>query len=161
MALVDVLDILPQTHPDHPRLVEILQRLSRSLLHFQDPATGLWYQVVNHPERVGNYRESSVTAMLVFAFSKAVHGGYLDPDYLSAARRAYRGLLANMIKVDGRGRLTLEGTCGVAGLGNTPYRDGSYEYYVGERTVANDFKGIGPFIMAAVEMEAVRTEQTP
>ena len=164
MALVDVLEILPETHPGRLRLVQTFQRLSQSLLHFQDPATGLWYQVVNFPDRPGNYRESSVSAMLAYAFSKGVHKGYLDADYLSAAGRAYRGLLANSIKVDGSGRLNLEGTCSVAGLGslgNKPYRDGSYDYYVGEKIASNDFKGVGPFILAALEMEVLRTEQAP
>jgi unsaturated rhamnogalacturonyl hydrolase len=159
MALVDVLDILPETHPDRTSLIKILQRLSAVLLLFQDPATGLWYQVVDMMDRADNYRESSVSAMLVYVFAKAVRKGLLDFDYLSVARRAYRGLLENMIKVDSSGFLTLEGTCSVAGLGNTPYRDGSYEYYVSEKTVANDFKGIGPFILAALEMEASRREK--
>jgi unsaturated rhamnogalacturonyl hydrolase len=161
MALVDVLDILPEAHPGRSSLVEILQRVSNALLHFQDPATGLWYQVVDLLDRPDNYRESSVSAMLVYVFAKAVRKGFLDSDYLSAAGRAYRGLLENMIKVDASGILTLEGTCSVAGLGNTPYRDGSYEYYVGEKTAANDFKGVGPFILAALEMEAWGREKTP
>ena len=112
-------------------------------------------------DRAGNYRESSVSAMLVYVFAKAVRKGLLEFDYLSAARRAYRGLLENMIKVDSSGILTLEGTCSVAGLGNSPYRDGSYEYYVGEKTAANDFKGVSPFILAALEMEASWTEKMP
>jgi unsaturated rhamnogalacturonyl hydrolase len=154
MALVDVLDILPEAHPGTLRLVDILQRLSAALLHFQDPATGLWFQVVDQMDRSGNYRESSVTAMLIYVFARAVKKGYLDPEYLSAAGRAYRGLLENMIKVDSSGILTLEGTCSTAGLGNSPYRDGSYQYYISEKTAANDFKGVGPFILAALEMEA-------
>jgi unsaturated rhamnogalacturonyl hydrolase len=161
MALVDVLDILPASHPGRLSLVEILQRASNALLHFQDPATGLWYQVIDRLDRPDNYRESSVSAMLVYVFAKAVRKGYLESDYLSAAGRAYRGLLENKIKVDASGILTLEGTCSVAGLGNAPYRDGSYEYYVGEKTSANDFKGVGPFILAALEMEASRREKTP
>ncbi|WP_252891561.1 glycoside hydrolase family 88 protein [Thermoclostridium stercorarium] len=44
-------------------------------------------------------------------------------------------------------------TCQVAGLGNNPYRDGSYEYYISEPRVANDFKGVGAFILACSEME--------
>ncbi len=161
MALIDVLDILPEAHPGRLSLVKIFQRVSNALLHFQDPATGLWYQVVDLLDRPDNYRESSVSAMLVYVFAKAVRKGYLDSDYLSAARRAYRGLLENMIKVDASGSLTLEGTCSVAGLGNNPYRDGSYEYYVSEKTAANDFKGVGPFILAALEMEVMRREKTP
>jgi unsaturated rhamnogalacturonyl hydrolase len=72
------------------------------------------------------------------------------------ARRAYRGLLENMIKMDARGRLTLDGTCIVAGLGGTPYRDGSFEYYTSEKTNANDFKGVEPFILAALEIESTK-----
>jgi unsaturated rhamnogalacturonyl hydrolase len=160
MALLDVLEILPETHSGRLILIKILQRVSNALLQFQDPVTGLWYQVVDLLDRPGNYRESSVSAMLVYVFAKAVRKGLLDPDFLSAARRAYRGLLENMIKVDASGLLTLEGTCSVAGLGNSPYRDGSYAYYVGEKTSSNDFKGVGPFILAALEMEASRREKT-
>jgi unsaturated rhamnogalacturonyl hydrolase len=154
MALVDVLDLLPGTHTNRPVLVEILQRLSLALVRFQDLTTGLWFQIVDLPDHSGNYRESSISAMLVYAFTKAVRRGYLPLDYLSVARRAYRGLLENMIKMDARGRLTLDGTCIVAGLGGTPYRDGSFEYYTSEKTNPNDFKGVGPFILAALEIES-------
>jgi unsaturated rhamnogalacturonyl hydrolase len=161
MALVDVLDLLPATHSGRFVLVEILQRLSFALLRFQDPASGLWYQVVDKAGRPGNYREASVSAMLIYAFARAVRQGYLASDFLPVARRAYRGLLENMIKVDAHGMLTLEGTCSVAGLGGKPYRDGSYEYYVGEKVAANDFKGVGPFILAALEMDAAGAEKVP
>jgi unsaturated rhamnogalacturonyl hydrolase len=39
------------------------------------------------------------------------------------------------------------------GLGGNPYRDGSYEYYLSEKVVTNDPKGIGAFLMASDEME--------
>jgi len=153
MALVDVLDILPEGYAGRMMLVNILDRLANALLQVQDHDTGLWHQVMDLPRRPGNYRETSVSAMLVYAFAKAARKGFLASGYQFAAQRAYRGLLENMIKVDARGALTLEGTCSVAGLGGEPYRDGSYEYYVGEPVVANDFKGVGPFILAALEME--------
>jgi unsaturated rhamnogalacturonyl hydrolase len=161
MALIDVLDILPETHPDRLKLVGILRRSASALVHFQDQQTGLWWQVLNYPGRPGNYLESSVTAMLVYVFCKAVRTHHLEAEYLLAARRAYRGLLENKIKVDPSGRLTLEGTCGVAGLGGSPYRDGSYDYYVSEPTISNDFKGVGPFILATLEMESSGGEKIP
>jgi len=46
----------------------------------------------------------------------------------------------------------------VGGLGGTPYRSGSYDYYVGEKTQANDSKGIGAFLLAGSEMEQTSTE---
>jgi len=153
MALVDVLDILPDTHADRPALAQILTHLASALLQVQDPVTGLWYQIVDLPDQPGNYRETSVSSMLVYAFAKGVRQGYLAADFFFAAQRAYRGLLEHMVKVDARGNITLEGTCSVGGLGGTPYRDGSFEYYVGEPIAANDFKGVGSFILAALEME--------
>jgi unsaturated rhamnogalacturonyl hydrolase len=158
MALVDVLEIWPAAHADHPALVQILGRLANALLQVQDPVTGLWYQIVDLPQHPGNYRETSVSSMLVYAFAKGVRQGYLPADFQFAAQRAYRGLLENMVKVDARGTLTLEGTCSVGGLGGNPYRDGSFEYYVGEPIAANDFKGVGPFILAALEMEPRETK---
>jgi unsaturated rhamnogalacturonyl hydrolase len=64
----------------------------------QDEATGLWYQILDLPDREGNYLEAS--AMFVYAFAKGVRSGYLAPDYLLAARRGYHGLLQNLIKID-------------------------------------------------------------
>ncbi|HEX7574144.1 MAG TPA: hypothetical protein VF514_13720 [Bacteroidota bacterium] len=40
-----------------------------------------------------------------------------------------------------------------AGLGGKPYRDGSYEYYVGVPQRTNDIKGYAPFLLAAIELE--------
>jgi len=45
----------------------------------------------------------------------------------------------------------------VSGLGGTPYRDGSYEYYMSEKVITNDRKGVGAFLQAANEMELLPT----
>jgi unsaturated rhamnogalacturonyl hydrolase len=71
----------------------------------------------------------------------------------SAVVKAYHGLLEQRVQEDSFGELHLTGTCRVAGLGGTPYRDGSYEYYVNEPQATDDFKGIGPFILASMEYE--------
>jgi unsaturated rhamnogalacturonyl hydrolase len=153
MAIVDVLDHLPREQAHRQELIEILNRTAQALLRVQDEETGLWFQVLDLPDRAGNYREASASAMFVYAFAKGVRKGYLPPDYLSAARRGYNGLLRNLIKIDSEGLLTLEGVCSVAGLGGKPYRDGSFRYYVSEQVVPNDPKGVGPFILAALEIE--------
>jgi unsaturated rhamnogalacturonyl hydrolase len=153
MAIVDVLDHLPQEHAGRPELIAILDRTACALVRVQDEGTGLWYQILDLPEREGNYLEASASAMFVYAFARAVRGGYLAQDFLFSARRGYHGLLQNLIKIDSQGLLTLEKVCGGAGLGGRPYRDGSFEYYVNEEIVPNDPKGVGPFILAALEME--------
>lgn len=153
MAVVDVLDHLPPDHPGRSDLVSILDRTAAALVKVQDKTTGLWYQVLDHPDTPGNYLEASASAMFVYAFAKGVRQGHLAQDYLLSAQRGYHGLLQNLIKIDAQGLLALEKVCGGAGLGGEPYRDGSFEYYVGEKIVPNDPKGVGPFILASLEME--------
>ena len=62
-------------------------------------------------------------------------------------------MLKTFVTTDADGTINLHHVCSVAGLGGTPYRDGSYEYYVGEPQRTNDFKGYGPFLLAAIELE--------
>jgi hypothetical protein len=56
-------------------------------------------------------------------------------------------------KIDDNGFIDLYHTCASAGLGGDPYRDGSFEYYISEPQRKNDFKGYGPLIFRAVELE--------
>lgn len=153
MGLVDVLDILPVGHPQRGELLATLQGLAESLLKYQDTGTGLWYQVVDQGKREGNYLESSASAMFAYCFARGVNQGYLGGNFGAAAERAFRGLVGSRVTVDGRGLLDLHGTCAGTGLGGTPYRDGSYEYYVGVARRTNDMKGLGPFLLAAIELE--------
>ncbi|MFZ6031234.1 MAG: glycoside hydrolase family 88/105 protein [Chloroflexota bacterium] len=157
MALVDVLDHFPADHAQSPAILAVLQRLAQAVVRVQDPVTGLWYQVLDQPGRPGNYLEASASAMFVYAFARAMRKGWLPSDYLAAAQRGYRGLLENRVKVDAQGLLILDGTCRSTGLGGVPYRDGSFEYYINEPVVADDPKGVGVFILAALEMEESST----
>jgi unsaturated rhamnogalacturonyl hydrolase len=74
------------------------------------------------------------------------------------ARNGYQGIVRDLITVDTQGLVTLERICAVAGLGGNPYRDGSFEYYVGEKVASNDYKGVGPFILASLEIEGAATD---
>ena len=91
--------------------------------------------------------------MFVYALAKGVRNGYLPRRYMQVAKRGYSSIVKEFIKTDGNGRLNLEGTVSVSGLGGNPYRDGSYEYYLSEKVITNDPKGIGALILAATEME--------
>ncbi len=152
MALVDTLSYYPDGDPGRKKLLAILQRESAALARFQDPNTGLWYQVVDKPGAEGNYFESSAACMFVYAFARGVRLGFLPEHYLANARRGYRGILARFVKSDGDG-VSLTGTVKGAGLGGDPYRDGSYAYYIGEKVATNDPKGIGALLLASSEME--------
>ncbi len=159
MALVDVLDHLPAEHATRPRILAILARLIEAVLKVQDRATGLWYQVLDQGERAGNYLEASASCMFVYAIAKAVRKGYVPVAHLDAALRGYQGIVTLFLTVADRGEVNLAGTCSVAGLGGDPYRDGSYDYYISEPIATNDYKGVGAFILAAVEIEAALKDQ--
>ena len=153
MALVDVLDYIPQSYPRRGELVEILQRTMPAIVKYQDPKSGCWYQVTDRLGDKGNYLEASGTGMFVYALAKGVRMGYLPVSLLAPARKGYAGMLKNFITTDDKGLIHLEKTVLVGGLGGNPYRDGSYEYYLSEPLRQDDLKGVGPFIMASVEME--------
>jgi unsaturated rhamnogalacturonyl hydrolase len=155
MALMDVLDYLPTNYGKRGEIIAIFTRLVEALAKVQDQSTGLWYQILDLAERPGNYLEASGTAMFAYAILKGIRKGHLDKKHIGIAKRAYQGMLDRLIDIDPLGMVNLNWTCGGAGLGGNPYRDGSFEYYVGEKIVTNDYKGVGPFIMASVEMEMI------
>jgi unsaturated rhamnogalacturonyl hydrolase len=95
--------------------------------------------------------------MFVCATAKAVRLGLLPSSYLSIAKKGYEGVLKKFVEIDASGQTNLNGTVSVSGLGGNPYRDGSYEYYMSEKVVVNDPKGVGAFLQAANEMELVKT----
>jgi unsaturated rhamnogalacturonyl hydrolase len=157
MALVDVLDYLPANHPARQQIIATLQKTARGILKWQDPQTGLWWQVMNQGDRPGNYREATASAMFVYALAKGVNQGYLPRDYLPQIEKGYAGIIENFIQPEGDNRWSLTHCCSVAGLGgsagNGQMRDGSFSYYAGEPVVNNDLKGVGPFILTGIELQ--------
>jgi len=157
MALVDVLDYFPTNHPARPQLIATLQKLSTGVLKWQDAKTGLWWQVMDQGDRPGNYLEATASAMFVYALAKGVNHGYLSRENLPAIEKGYAGIVRELIQPDGDQRWSLTHCCQVAGLGGSPsngkMRDGSFAYYVSEPVVKNDLKGVGPFILAGLEMQ--------
>jgi unsaturated rhamnogalacturonyl hydrolase len=159
MALVDALAWYPQDDAGRKQLIAELDQEAVAITHYQDNATGLWYQVLDKGGAKGNYLESSASCMFVYALARGVREGYLPTRYLANVERGYKGILSRFIQIEPDGALTLTGTVKGAGLGGNPYRDGSYSYYIGEKVVSNDPKGIGPFLLASVEMENAANEK--
>lgn len=152
MALVDVLDYLPAAHPGRAGLIAILQRLANAVANVQNDSTGVWWQVLDQPGREGNYLEASASCMFVYALAKGARLGYLDPHHKAVAEKGFQGILKQFVSENHDGTISLNQICKSAGLGYG--RDGSYEYYVyQEPKVADDGKGLGPFILAALEIE--------
>jgi unsaturated rhamnogalacturonyl hydrolase len=158
MAMVDVLDYFPTNHPARPEIISTFQKLCAGMAKYQDPQTGLWWQVVDQGHRKGNYLEATASSMFVYAMAKGIHHGYLPRSYEPAVLKGYRGIIEYLIRNDGNGQWSLTQCCSVAGLGYG--RDGSFEYYVNEPVVNNDLKGIGPFVLAGIEVQSLTSRPT-
>ena len=176
MALIEVLDALPEDYSRRGEVLDLLQKDLDAVIKWQDQASGAWYQVMDEPGREGNYLESTCTSMFAYVLMKAYNKGYLGEKYRDAGIKAYQGILKNFIRVNADKTISLTQCCEVAGLGpaTTPQviaamkkinpkgsvkenkrRDGSYEYYLSEPIRDNDAKGVGPFIWASLEYEKV------
>jgi unsaturated rhamnogalacturonyl hydrolase len=155
MGLVDALEWFPECHPKRDSLIEILNRFSNAVIKVQDK-TGLWWDIVDLPGKDKNYLEASASSMITYALAKGVRLGYLSPRFLPYAQKGYDGIISNFIKTE-NGQVNLHGTVSVSGLGGNPYRDGSFEYYMSEKVIVNDPKGVGAFLLASNEIEMAQT----
>jgi len=178
MALVDTLDWIPLAHSKRPYMEEMLMDLLDALVREQR-ASGLWLQVMDAPEAKSNYEETSASAMFAYTFYKSLGRGLVTNAnrakiWKKTADSAIAGIITKKVRWECASepsiqllqiepmaelstfkstmpRLHLDGICSVAGLGGSPYRDGSIAYYVGEPIVLDDFKGLGPFMLALTE----------
>jgi unsaturated rhamnogalacturonyl hydrolase len=129
MALVDVLENFPVTHPKHDTLVSILKRRANAIKKLQDPSTGLWHDILNSPKEKEPRIVVSASAMFVYANAKAVRLGFLPASYLAVSKKGYDGILKQFIDTNKEGYANLKGA------------------------LSEDPNGVGVFIQAANEME--------
>lgn len=157
MALVDVLSLVSPECALYPELREIAQDLLKNILRYQDKEKKLWYQVVDQGARDGNYLETSCSAMFIYYMVKGSKlAVFNEQDIVQIAEDAFIALSEQKLYKDKHGCIHLGGICKVAGLGGTPYRDGSFSYYINEPVVEDDFKGVGPYLLAATELYTVK-----
>jgi unsaturated rhamnogalacturonyl hydrolase len=151
MAMVDALDFIPANHPKRPEVIRILNNLTKDLLKYRDPKSGMWYQVTDKVGEKGNYVESSGSAMFIYSIIKGAQKGYLPKSYLKIGKKLYNQFVKRFIKTNPDGTISVTDCCSVAGLGgDKKYRDGSYEYYLSEPIRDNDPKTVAPFMMVSV-----------
>ena len=177
-ALVDVLELMPKDHPDYPALQANCNQIAAGLKRWQDDASGVWYQLLQHDastvaDGIGdtvngetfnagtlpNYLEASASCMFTYAYLKGIRLDLLDKAvYQPVADKAFQGLLDTFIRSREDGKIDIIQSCASAGLGpaRNPGRTGTTNYYIMGRDVTiveNEGKAIGTFIMASLEKE--------
>ena len=89
LGLALSLSAMPADHPDRADMLHAFRNHLEALTQHQDP-TGMWHQVIDHPE---SYRELTATSMITFAMLRGMRSGWLDRDiYEPVADRAWEAL---------------------------------------------------------------------
>jgi len=142
VAILDILELIPEDHKDRNRLIEIERSVLKALVKYQD-TNGLWYQVVPKPDGEGNWHEISCSSLFTYAIAKAVRMGVLDPQYRQYAEKGFAGVTATLT-YDGED-LLVGGVCMGTGVSD-------YDYYINRPVIVNDRHGMGAFLLMCAEM---------
>lgn len=134
----ELLDVLPEDHPQRAALLEQLRAHIRGLAGYQS-CKGFWHQLV---DRDDSYLEISATAIYVYCIAHAINKGWIDG--ITYGPVAQLGWHAITTKILPEGQV--DGTCVGTGMGFDPafyyYRPANYQAA----------HGYGPVIWAAAEM---------
>ncbi len=138
LTTVELLDIIPQDHPDRPFILEQLRHHVAGLAQWQS-GEGFWHQLL---DRADSYLETSATAIYAYCIAHAVNEGWLEGiTYGPVALLAWHAV-ETQITADGR----VDGTCVGTGMAFDP----AFYYY---RPVSSaTAHGYGPAIWAAAEV---------
>ena len=138
LAMVELLDVLPQNHPSRNAILTQLQAHAKGLVSYQS-GSGFWHQLLDRPD---SYLETSATAIYAYCLAHAINQGWLDRmAYGPAAILAWNAVAT---KVNTRGQV--EGTCVGTGMGFDP----AFYYYRPINVYAAH--GYGPVLLAGAEM---------
>src|SRR5262245_42124128 len=153
MTLILLLEILPKDQPQRADLIKIIRQLAMAFERYQDPKTGLWYQVVDKGDVAGNWLETSCSSMYTYMLWMGVQRGYLPKHYAAVAQKGYHGVLTKL-SIDSDGMTNLidisEGT-----------NVGDLAYYFARKRNTNDFHGIGAFLIMNEQLGAAALNYKP
>jgi rhamnogalacturonyl hydrolase YesR len=138
MAMVELLDVLPETHAGRKAIIEQLQAHAKGLAYYQTDK-GFWHQLL---DRKDSYLETSATAIYAYCFARAINKGWIDAmAYGPAAILAWNAVST---KVNAKGQV--EGTCVGTGMAFDP----AFYYYRPTNVFAAH--GYGPVLLAGSEI---------
>lgn len=138
MTLVEILEVLPESHPQRAYLLDMLRAQIKALAALQSPE-GLWHQLL---DRNDTYLETSASAIFCYAFAKAINRGWVDAQaYGPAVLLAWNAVAA---KVDAQGMV--QGTCVGTGMAFDP------AFYAHRPVSPYAAHGYGPVLLAGAEV---------
>lgn len=144
VSVMDILEQMPENHPERETLVEIAREIAEAIVKYQESETGMWYQVIDKPYLKNNWLETSCSCLFSYAMAKGVRLGILEKKYINHAMQGYRGVINTAIDTYGND-LLVQRVCIGTGVG-------SYKFYINRPTTTNDLHGVGAFILMCAEI---------
>jgi rhamnogalacturonyl hydrolase YesR len=138
LTMTEVLDVLPENHPDRQLILDLLREHIRGLASCQS-GEGFWHQLL---DRNDSYLETSATAIYVYCIARAINRGWIDP--VAYGPVAHLGWNAVTTKVNAEGQV--EGVCGGTGMAFDP------AFYYHRPVNVYAAHGYGPVLLAGAEM---------
>ncbi|MFC3198881.1 glycoside hydrolase family 105 protein [Parapedobacter deserti] len=134
LTKVELLDVLPESHPGREKLLGQFRAHVHGLAPLQD-GTGFWHQLL---DRNDTYLETSATAIYAYCIAHGIDQGWLDGKaYGPMVLQAWNAVST---KINEQGQV--EGTCVGTGMGFDP----AFYYYRPVNKYAAH--GYGPVILA-------------
>jgi len=137
LSMVEVLGVLPKSHPKRKELLSCFKAHVESLTKLQQ-TNGLWCQVLNVNT---SFHETSCSAMFTYSIAKGINRGWLPKNYRSYAVKGWNGLLTKITPAN-----EIEGVC----IG-THFSD-DINFYLKRPTSTNDRHVLGSFLLAGMEI---------
>lgn len=147
LTMTEVLDALPQSHPDYHKILEQYRAHIRGITSYQS-GEGFWRQLL---DRNDSYHETSATAIFVYCIARGINNGWIDP--VAYGPVAQLGWHAVSTQINTKGEV--EGTCVGTGMAFDP----AFYYYRPVNVYAAH--GYGPVLWAGAEMINLLKKQFP
>jgi unsaturated rhamnogalacturonyl hydrolase len=138
MTMVEVLDVLPEDHPERPLVLGLLKDHIQGLAQHQS-GDGFWHQLI---DRNDSYLETSATAIYAHCIAHAINKGWINRE--AHAPMALLAWNAVATKVNAQGQV--EGTCVGTGMAFDP----AFYYYRPVNVYAAH--GYGPVLLAGASI---------
>jgi unsaturated rhamnogalacturonyl hydrolase len=138
MAMAELLDVLPETHPGRKTVLEQFQSHVKGLAYYQT-GKGFWHQLLDKND---SYLETSATAIYAYCIARGVNKGWVDAK--AYAPMSLLAWSAVSTKVNPVGQV--EGTCVGTGMAFDP----AFYYYRPVNVFAAH--GYGPVLLAGSEI---------
>jgi len=147
MAMVELLEVLPEDYSGREKVLEYLQKHIHGLSQYQSDQ-GFWHQLI---DRNDSYLETSATAIFTYSIARAINRGYVDAKvYGPMVCLAWNAVAS---KVNEKGQV--EGTCVGTGMGFDP------AFYYHRPVNVYAAHGYGPVLLAGAEMIALLKNTHP